>query len=116
MDVLRTHGIAELRPLVPTDYGHLYELENSGENLVTYRNRGVTYSPESYAERLWSGVLCQFVFAYDGSLVVSSRHTALILLVVIVTLQQSVSRDGLARGSSLTLVNSSSNICSTTFH
>jgi RimJ/RimL family protein N-acetyltransferase/acyl carrier protein len=57
-----------LRTVEPTDYPFIKELELSPSRLVAYRHRGSTPAPEAFAQRLWHGVLAQFlaVAAADG--------------------------------------------------
>lgn len=51
---------AFLRPLLPTDYDHLYLAELTGE-LGMFRHQGRTPPPESYPQSLWAAVLCQYI-------------------------------------------------------
>lgn len=50
-----------LRPLVLADYENLRLIELSNTLLGGYRHRGQTPSPENYANRLWAGVVAQFI-------------------------------------------------------
>lgn len=50
-----------LRQLEPPDYPFLRQLELRPPFGVLYRHRGLTPGPESYAQSLWAGVLCQFM-------------------------------------------------------
>lgn len=50
-----------LRQLEPPDYPFLRQLELRPPYGVLYRHRGLTPGPESYAQSLWAGVLCQFM-------------------------------------------------------
>lgn len=60
MAPLSTTRVA-LRPLGTQDYAFVEALELHPERLVSYRHRGTTPSPEAFAQRLWQGVLAQFV-------------------------------------------------------
>lgn len=62
-DQQATHGgpRVRLRPITPHDYDYVARLETSGDRLVRYRHRGSTPPPEAFAQRLWQGVLCQFL-------------------------------------------------------
>jgi len=59
---------AFLRPVLPADYDHLYLEEFTGE-LGMFRHQGHTPPPETYAQSLWSGVLCQYIVAGVNDLV-----------------------------------------------
>lgn len=50
-----------LRPVLRGDYDLLYAVETSSSNLVRYRHRGQTIPPEQFPDRLWRGVLVQFI-------------------------------------------------------
>jgi RimJ/RimL family protein N-acetyltransferase len=52
---------AWLRPVKSTDYPFLFELGTAGTALTRWRYRGVTPSPEAFAQSLWQGVLTQFL-------------------------------------------------------
>lgn len=58
--VLRGQRVA-LRPVVLADYENLRLIELSERLIASYRHRGQTPSPESFASRLWAGVIAQFV-------------------------------------------------------
>lgn len=51
----------ELQPLDPEHYPFVRALELHPERLATYRHRATTPSPEAFVQRLWNGVLTQFV-------------------------------------------------------
>ncbi len=51
----------ELEPLVPEHYEFVLRASYAGGNLVRWRFRGRTVSPEDFVRALWSGVLTQFV-------------------------------------------------------
>lgn len=59
---LRGRTIA-LRPLVPGDYGTLYQMATTGRAAVSWRLRGRSVSPDAFASLLWSDCLAQFVIA-----------------------------------------------------
>jgi RimJ/RimL family protein N-acetyltransferase len=50
-----------LRPILPSDYEYLYELETNEQITWRWRFRGTTPSPEQFAQMLWEGVLVQFI-------------------------------------------------------
>jgi RimJ/RimL family protein N-acetyltransferase len=50
--VIRTRRIV-LRPVVPADYGRLYELENDPGSLATWRYRGSMPTVDEYETALW---------------------------------------------------------------
>jgi RimJ/RimL family protein N-acetyltransferase/acyl carrier protein len=50
-----------LRAVEPTDYPFIKDLELTPPRLVAYRHRGSTPAPEAFAQRLWHGVLAQFL-------------------------------------------------------
>ncbi|MGZ4681040.1 MAG: GNAT family N-acetyltransferase [Acidimicrobiales bacterium] len=50
-----------LRPLSGADEPYLYRLLTSGDQLVRYRLRGMTPSPESFHQFVWERVVAQFV-------------------------------------------------------
>jgi acyl carrier protein len=50
-----------LKPIAPGDYGLLQILETIGDAAPRWRHRGVTPSPEQWAQTLWAGVLVQFL-------------------------------------------------------
>ncbi len=50
-----------LRPIEPADFGPLYSIELSPENIYRWRFRASTPSPEQYARSLFEGVLASFV-------------------------------------------------------
>lgn len=50
-----------LRPVQPADYPMLQFLETHGENAQRWRFRGLTPSPEDYMQKLWSGILVQYL-------------------------------------------------------
>ena len=49
-----------LVPITPADYPYLHHLSTTGENLMAWRLRGATPSPEIFAQQLWQSVLVQF--------------------------------------------------------
>lgn len=51
---------ARLRPLVPADYPLLYELATTGRAALSWRLRGRSVSPETFASMLWNDSLSQF--------------------------------------------------------
>lgn len=50
-----------LRVISGADYEFIRRLEYHPNHIVTYRQRGVTVSPEQHALSLWQGVLVQFM-------------------------------------------------------
>lgn len=52
---------ARLRPPYQSDYAWLYDLFTAPQNIVRWRLRGATPSPENFARFLWDSVLAQFV-------------------------------------------------------
>jgi hypothetical protein len=50
-----------LRPLLPTDYHSLRNIELSEGNIHKWRHRGTTPSPDAYAAQLSNGVLAMFM-------------------------------------------------------
>lgn len=61
-DIPRLKGeYVGLRPIVGADYDLIFAWETSPEALLVYRHRGDTVAPEQFAERLWSGVVAQFM-------------------------------------------------------
>jgi acyl carrier protein len=50
-----------LKPIDPSDYALLQMLETVGDPAPRWRHRGVTPSPDQWAQTLWSGVLVQFM-------------------------------------------------------
>ena len=50
-----------LRPVAVADLEALRMAEMDGSVISTYRTRGMTPSPEQWAQSFWSGVLAQFV-------------------------------------------------------
>lgn len=50
-----------LRAVSPADYELIRIVESSGDNLVLYRHKGTTPSPEEFVARLWAGVAAQFM-------------------------------------------------------
>jgi RimJ/RimL family protein N-acetyltransferase len=48
-----------LVPITPGDYEYLYRISVLGENLFTWRLRGVLPSPENFIQQLWLGVFTQ---------------------------------------------------------
>jgi RimJ/RimL family protein N-acetyltransferase/acyl carrier protein len=50
-----------LRPVTGADEPYLYRLLTSGDQLVRYRLRGMTPSPESFHQFVWDRVVAQFV-------------------------------------------------------
>ncbi len=55
-----------LRPVELADYPFIKQLELAPDRLVAYRHRGTTPAPEAFAQRLWQGVLAQFVVEATG--------------------------------------------------
>jgi acyl carrier protein len=62
---LRT-GRIRLRTIEPVDYEFIKYLELAPERLVAYRHRGTTPAPEAFAQRLWHGVLAQFLVVSES--------------------------------------------------
>src|SRR5262245_53768634 len=56
-----TGNHVRLRPVEQGDYAFLVELHTAPENLIRWRYRGVTPSPEQIIQGLWQGVLAQFL-------------------------------------------------------
>jgi acyl carrier protein len=50
-----------LKPITPGDYPLLQILETVGDAAPRWRHRGVTPSPDQWAQTLWAGVLVQFM-------------------------------------------------------
>jgi acyl carrier protein len=50
-----------LKPVTPGDYPFLQVLETAGELAPRWQHRGITPSPDQWAQTLWSGVLVQFI-------------------------------------------------------
>src|SRR5262245_13405527 len=50
-----------LRAVQQSDYPFLVELQSAPENLIRWRYRGATLSPEQITQSLWQGVLAQFL-------------------------------------------------------
>jgi RimJ/RimL family protein N-acetyltransferase len=50
-----------LRAVQQSDYPFLVELQSAPENLIRWRYRGATLSPEQIIQSLWQGVLAQFL-------------------------------------------------------
>lgn len=50
-----------LRPVQSEDYDYLYDLSLAMPNIVRWRYRGRTPSPDEFVQSLWHSVLCQFV-------------------------------------------------------
>jgi RimJ/RimL family protein N-acetyltransferase len=50
-----------LRPVDAGDYPFLVALQTAPENLIRWRYRGTTPSPEQILQSLWQGVLAQFL-------------------------------------------------------
>jgi hypothetical protein len=50
-----------LKPVTPSDYPFLQTLETAGELAPRWHHRGITPSPDQWAQTLWSGVLVQFI-------------------------------------------------------
>jgi acyl carrier protein len=50
-----------LKPVMPSDYPFLQALETAGDPASRWQHRGVTRSPDEWAQTLWSGVLAQFI-------------------------------------------------------
>lgn len=59
--------LVALRPVAPADYEAIRAAELSSGIIQSYRHRGVAGSPESFAQGLWQGVLCQFVVCSRAS-------------------------------------------------
>jgi RimJ/RimL family protein N-acetyltransferase len=51
----------QLRAVHQGDYQFLVELQTAPENLLRWRFRGITQSPEQIVQGLWSGVLAQYL-------------------------------------------------------
>jgi len=51
----------QLRPVNGGDYPFLVALQTDPENLIRWRYRGTTPSPEQIIQTLWQGVLAQFL-------------------------------------------------------
>lgn len=58
-----------LVPLTGINPGEALEMYTQGENLVRFRLRGATPSPEAFGRLLWERVLCQFGVVQDGRVV-----------------------------------------------
>jgi RimJ/RimL family protein N-acetyltransferase len=56
-----TGKYVRLRPVTQADYAFLVDLQTAPENLVRWRYRGSTLSPEQLVQSLWQGVLAQFL-------------------------------------------------------
>lgn len=58
-----------LRHITPADYPAIHEAETVGERTITYRNRGTTPPPESFAAGFWNAIVCQFLIVdkQDGT-------------------------------------------------
>jgi RimJ/RimL family protein N-acetyltransferase len=50
-----------LRAVTQADYPFLVDLQTAPENLIRWRFRGSTLSPEQIVQSLWQGVLAQFL-------------------------------------------------------
>jgi RimJ/RimL family protein N-acetyltransferase len=50
-----------LRAIRQSDYPFLIELQSGPENMIRWRYRGTTPSPEHMVQSLWQGVLAQFL-------------------------------------------------------
>ena len=50
-----------LRAVGQADYPFLVDLQTAPENLIRWRYRGITLSPEQIIQSLWQGVLAQFL-------------------------------------------------------
>jgi acyl carrier protein len=50
-----------LEPPAQHDFDYLYQLHSNGDQLVRYRLRGLTPSPDAFHRLLWDGVIAQFV-------------------------------------------------------
>lgn len=50
-----------LRAVTQGDYPFLVDLQTAPENLIRWRFRGTTLSPEQIVQSLWQGVLAQFL-------------------------------------------------------
>jgi RimJ/RimL family protein N-acetyltransferase len=50
-----------LRAITAADYPYLLDLQMAPEQLVRWRYRGRTFSPEQMLQSLWQSVLCQFL-------------------------------------------------------
>lgn len=63
--------VVRLSALTPDLYGELADIETALSMHGRWRLRGMNYSPQRYAESLWSGVLVQFalVTRRSGSLI-----------------------------------------------
>jgi len=57
---LRSHHVY-LKPIDPSDYPFLQMVETVGDPAPRWRHRGVTPSPDQWAQVLWAGVLVQFM-------------------------------------------------------
>jgi RimJ/RimL family protein N-acetyltransferase len=65
----RTHDTAArlvgrrvaLRAVAVTDYDFLYDISMAPDNVVRWRFRGTTPSPEGFIQTLWQGVMAQFL-------------------------------------------------------
>jgi len=56
----------ELVPLTRLDYDFLFRLEAMGPLATSYRFRGMTPSPEKFPEKVWQGVIAQFVMVWKS--------------------------------------------------
>jgi acyl carrier protein/RimJ/RimL family protein N-acetyltransferase len=55
-----------LRPVEPADLAFLYRMATEGETGERWRHRGAVPNPQSFAERLWDGVLTQSIIERIG--------------------------------------------------
>ncbi|HYI60182.1 MAG TPA: phosphopantetheine-binding protein [Acidimicrobiales bacterium] len=58
-----------LAPLTGAHHGEALDLFTRGDNLVRFRLRGTTPSPETFGRVLWDRVLCQFAVLHSNRMV-----------------------------------------------
>src|SRR5262249_49646307 len=56
-----------LRAVNQGDYAYLVDLQTVPENMIRWRFRGTTPSPEQIVQSLWQGVLAQFLILRVGT-------------------------------------------------
>jgi acyl carrier protein len=59
-------GRIRLRTIELLDYEFIKHLELAPHRLVAYRHRGTTPAPEAFGQRLWHGVLAQFLVVSES--------------------------------------------------
>src|SRR5215475_8297103 len=58
---------ARLRAVTAADYPYLMELQTAPEQLIRWRYRGRTFSPEQMAQSLWQSVLTQYLIVRNDN-------------------------------------------------